>query len=46
MQSKKELQAEIDRIQNIMDNKHSKFIHDELKQYMKILKRQLKQVEK
>ncbi len=43
---KDQLKKEIKRIQKIMDNKSSHFIHDELQQYMKLLKRQLKQAEK
>ena len=43
---KEELKKEIERIENIIANKHSKFIHDELFQYLKILKRQLKEVKK
>ena len=39
---KDKLKAEIERIENLIANKHSKFIHDELKQYLKILKRELK----
>lgn len=42
---KEKLKAEIERIQRLIDNKHSKFIHDELKQYLKILKRELKEKE-
>ena len=40
---KDKLKAEIERIENIKRNKASKFIHDELNQYLKLLKRQLKQ---
>ena len=43
---KEKLQAEIERIEAIMRNKSSYFIRQELKQYMKLLKRQLKQAEK
>ena len=43
---RKSLEAEIERIENIKRNKSSKFIHDELNQYLKLLKRQLKQAEK
>ena len=43
---KNKLKAEIERIENIKRNKSSKFIHDELNQYLKLLKRQLKQAEK
>lgn len=43
---KEQLKAEIKRIQRLIDNKHSTFIHDELKQYLKILKRELKEKEK
>lgn len=43
---KEKLKAEIDRIENIKRNKASKFIHEELNQYLKLLKRQLKQAEK
>lgn len=43
--NKEKLEAEIERIQRLIDNKHSKFIHDELKQYLKILKRELKEKE-
>ena len=39
---KRKLQAEIDRIEELIRNKSSKFIHDELKQYLKILKREMK----
>lgn len=42
---KEQLKKEIKRIERIIDNKHSKFIHDELKQYLKILKRELKEKE-
>lgn len=42
---KEQLKAEIKRIERIIDNKHSKFIHDELKQYLKILKRELREKE-
>ena len=42
---KEQLKAEIERIQRLIDNKHSKFIHDELKQYLKILKRELREKE-
>lgn len=43
---KYKLRAEIERIENIKRNKASKFIHDELNQYLKLLKKQLKQAEK
>lgn len=43
---KEQLKKEIKRIENIKNNKSSKFIHDELNQYLKLLKRQLKQAEK
>lgn len=43
--NKEQLKAEIERIENIIANKYSKFIHDELKQYLKILKRELKDKE-
>ena len=43
---KNKLKAEIERIENIKRNKASKYIHDELNQYLKLLKRQLKQAEK
>jgi len=43
---KDKLKAEIERIENIKRNKASKFIHDELNQYLKLLKKQLKQAEK
>lgn len=43
---KDKLKEEIERIENIMRNKSSYFIRQELKQYLKILKRQLKQAEK
>ena len=43
---KNKLKAEIERIENIKRNKSSKYIHDELNQYLKLLKRQLKQAEK
>lgn len=42
---KEKLKAEIERIENIMQNKSSKFIHDELKQYLKLLKKQLRREE-
>ena len=45
MSSKEELEAEIERIRNIMRNKHSYFIRQELKKYMKYLQRQLKKKE-
>ncbi len=44
--NKDKLKAEIERIENIKRNKASKFIHDELNQYLKLLKKQLKQAEK
>jgi len=44
--NKDKLKAEIERIENIKQNKASKFIHEELNQYLKLLKRQLKQAEK
>ena len=44
--NKKQLKAEIERIENIKRNEASKYIHDELNQYLKLLKRQLKQAEK
>lgn len=43
---KEELKAEIERIENIKRNKSSHFIQRELKQYLKILKRELKQAKK
>lgn len=43
---KKKLKAEIERIENIKLNESSKFIHDELNQYLKLLRRQLKQAER
>lgn len=43
---KNEIKAEIERIENIKRNKSSKFIHDELNQYLKLLRKQLKQAEK
>ena len=43
---KEQLKAEIERIEEIRKNKSSYFIRQELKQYLKILKRQLKQAEK
>lgn len=43
---RKRLEAEIERIENIRKNKSSYFIRQELKQYLKLLKRQLKEVEK
>lgn len=43
--NKEKLKAEIDRIENIMRDKSSKFINEELKQYLKILKRELKDKE-
>lgn len=42
---KEKLKAEIERIQRLIDNRHSKIVHDELKQYLKILKRELKEKE-
>lgn len=41
--NKKQLKAEIERIENIKRNEASKFIHEELNQYLKLLKRQLKE---
>ena len=35
---KDKIKAEIERIEELMKNKSSKFIQDELKQYLKILK--------
>ena len=43
---KKKLKAEIERIENIKRNDASKFIHEELNQYLKLLRKQLKQAEK
>ena len=43
---KDRLKAEIERIENIKRNKASKFIHEELNQYLKLLKKQLKQAKK
>ena len=43
---KDRLRAEIERIEEIRRNKSSYFIRQELKQYLKLLKRQLKQAEK
>lgn len=43
---KDKLKAEIERIEKIKQDKHSYFIRQELKQYLKLLKRQLKQAEK
>ena len=43
---KEQLKAEIERIEEIRRNKSSYFIRQELKQYLKLLKRQLKQAEK
>lgn len=40
------LQAEIERIENIKRNKSSKFIHEEIDQYLKLLRKQLKQARK
>lgn len=42
---KEQLKAEIERVENLIANPHSKYIHEELKQYLKILKRQLKEKE-
>lgn len=39
---KDKIKAEIERIEELMKNKSSKFIQDELKQYLKILKNQLR----
>lgn len=39
---KDKIKAEIERIEELMKNKSSKFIHDELKQYLKLLKNQLR----
>lgn len=44
--NKKQLKAEIERIENIKRNEASKFIHEELNAYLKLLRRQLKQAEK
>lgn len=44
--NKERIKEEIERIENIMKDKSSHFIQDELKQYLKILKRQLKQMKK
>ena len=44
--NKDRLREEIERIENIKRNKSSKFIHDELNQYLKLLRKQLKQAEK
>ena len=43
---KDKLKAEIERIEKIKQDKHSYFIRQELKQYLKLLKRQLKHAEK
>ena len=40
--NKEQLKAEIERIENLIKRKSGHFIHDELKQYLKILKRELK----
>lgn len=42
---KDKLKSEIERIESIMLNKSSKYIHNELRQYLKILKRELKEKE-
>ena len=42
---KDKLKAEIKRIEEVMKDKSSHFIRDEMKQYLKILKRELKQKE-
>jgi len=44
--NKNKLKAEIERIEELLENKSSKFIKTELLMYLKILKRQLKQAEK
>lgn len=43
---KDRLKAEIERIEEIQRNKHSYFIRQELKRYLKYLKWQLKKAEK
>ena len=43
---REQLKAEIERIENIKRNKSSHFIQRELKQYLKLLRRQLKDAEK
>lgn len=43
---KEQLKAEIERIEGFIANPNSKHIHDELKQYLKLLKRQLKEIKK
>ena len=42
---KDKLKAEIERIENALQNKSGQFIKKELKQYLKILKRELKEKE-
>jgi hypothetical protein len=39
---RKSLEAEIERIENIKRNEASKFIHEELNAYLKLLRRQLR----
>lgn len=46
MMNKDRLREEIERIENIKRNKSSRYIHDELNQYLKLLRKQLKQAEK
>lgn len=43
--NKDQLKKEIRRIEEVMKDKSSKFIHEEMKQYLKILKRELKDKE-
>lgn len=43
---KEKLKEEIKRVEEVMKDKSSHYIHDELKQYLKLLKRDLKQAKK
>lgn len=43
--NKDKLKAEIKRIEELIDHKSSRIVRDELKQYLKILKRELKDKE-
>lgn len=42
---KDKLKAEIERVERAMNDKHGHFIRQELKQYLKILKRELREKE-
>lgn len=43
---REKLKAEIERVERAINDKHGQFIRQELKQYLKILKRDLRRAEK